>query len=117
MAAALHYSTAWIVPVLFSSLLLLVRPISRVGDIARWGWHPSQYALDVTAGMVAAVSFVLWWFWLLRLGWAAPAGTRGRVEWFFGLGVPLILGSAAAAWWFGLEYGLTHLFELWKLRF
>lgn len=117
MTAALHYSTAWSVPLLVSGLLLVVRSLSRIGDIARWGWNPSRYALDIVAGMIAGVTFVFWWFWLLRLGSAAPADTRWRVEWFFGLGVPVILAAGAAAWWFGLGYGLTHLFDSWKLRF
>ncbi len=117
MTAALHYSTAWSVPLLVAALLLVIRPMSRMGDIAKWAWHPSRYALDLTAGIVAAVTFVFWWFWLLRLGSAAPAETRSRVEWFFGLGVPVIVASGAAAWWFGLEYGLTALFDSWKLQF
>jgi hypothetical protein len=117
MTAALHYSTAWSVPLLIASLLLIMRPLSRIGDIARWGWHPSQYAWDLMAGMIAAITVVLWWFWLLRLGSAAPAETRSRVEWFCGLGAPVIVAAGAAAWWFGLGYGLTHLFDSWKLRF
>jgi hypothetical protein len=117
MTAALDYSTAWSVPLLVSALLLVMRPLSRIGDIARWGWHPSRYALDLMAGMIAAITFVFWWFWLLRLGSAAPADTRTRVEWFFGLGVPVIVAAGAAAWWFGLGYGLTALFDSWKLGF
>ncbi len=117
MTAALHYGTAWSVPMLAGCLLLFLRPISRIGDILRWGWHPSLYALELIVGMIAAISAVFWWFWLLRLGWAAPADTRGRVEWFFGLGAPVIVAAGAAAWWLGLGYGLTQLFELWKLRF
>ncbi len=117
MTAALHYSTAWSVPLLVAAMLLVMRPVSQIGDISRWAWHPSRYALDLMAGMIAAITFVFWWFWLLRLGSAAPAETRTRVEWFFGLGVPVLVASGAVGWWYGLEYGLTHLFDWWKLRF
>lgn len=117
MTAALNYSAAWSVPVLFACVLLLLRPTSQIGEIVHWNWHPSQYSLDMSVGMVAAICFVLWWFWLLRLGWTAPADSRSRVEWFFGLGVPLIVAAGAATWWFGLDSALTHLFASWKLHF
>ncbi len=117
MTAALHYSTAWSVPLLIAGLLLVLRSVSRVGDISRWGWSPSRYALELMAGMVAGVTLIFWWFWFLRLGSAAPADTRVRVEWFFGLGTPLIAAGGAAAWWLGLNDGLTHLFDWWKLGF
>lgn len=117
MTAALHYSTAWGVPLLVAALLLVMRSLSRIGDIVRWGWHPSRSALELAAGLVAGVALIFWWFWLLRLGSAAPADTRSRVEWFLGLGAPVIVAAGAAAWWLGVHYGLTHLFDWWKLRF
>lgn len=117
MTAALNYSAAWFVPVLLSCVLLLFRPVSEVGGIARWEWSPSQLSLNILVGMVAAACYVLWWFWLLRLGWTAPADTRSRVEWLFGLGLPVLVAAGGAAWWFGLDYVLTHLFASWKLHF
>lgn len=117
MTAALHYSVSWAVPLLFSGIVLLARPFSRVGPIARWAWYPSRSAVDFLAGLVAVVALVLWWFWLFRLGSTAPADTRGRVAWFAGLVAPLLVAAAAAAWWLGMQHLLTQLFDSWKLRF
>jgi hypothetical protein len=117
MTAALHYSAAWAVPLLFSGVILLFRPFGRLGPIARWAWYPSRTSVDFLAGLVAVVSLVLWWFWLFRLGSTAPADTRGRVALFAGLGAPLLVAAAAVAWWLGMHHLLTYLFDSWKLRF
>jgi len=117
MTAALHYSTAWSVPALFAVTIWLLIPLGRIGMISKWGWPPARSSLEFLAGLVGTITFVCWWFWLLRLGSAAPADTRTRVAWFFGLGAPVMVAGGAAAWWFGLGYGLTHLFDSWKLGF
>jgi hypothetical protein len=117
MSAAVQYSLAWSVPFLAVSFLLVLRPVARTAAILRWSWFPPRSAIEWAAALVTAVTFIGWWFWLLRLGSAAPADTRTRVEWFCGLGVPLIVGGAAIAWWLGSLYGLTYLFESWKLLF
>ncbi len=117
MTAALHYGSAWGLPLLFSALLLALRPISRIGAIERSTWIPGAQGLELSAGLVAAVSLAFWWFWLVRLGATAPVDSRSRVGVFFGLGAPIIVGVVAAAWWVGLSAGLHALFASWKLHF
>lgn len=117
MGAALHYSLAWSIPLIACGFLMLVRPIGRIGVIMRWGWNPSHHSLDWIAGMIAALTVVPWWFWLLRLGAAAPPDSRARVGWFMGLGVPLLVALAVAGWYWGLSISLTYLFDSWKLSF
>lgn len=117
MTAALHYSAAWAVPLMLSGLVLFLRPFSRLGPILQWSWYPSKSVVEFLAGFLATISLVLWWFWLLRLGSTAPADTRGRVSWFVGLGVPVLVGAAFAGWWLGMVSLLTQLFDSWKLRF
>ncbi len=117
MTAALLYSTAWVLPLLLSAILLTLRPLGRIGAIRHWSWCPSQGGFDVAAGLVTALGVAFWWFWLIRLGATAPADSRGRVGTFFGLGTPLIVVAGAAAWWFGLDTALHALFASSKLEF
>jgi hypothetical protein len=117
LSAALLYSTAWGLPLLFSAILFALRPLGRIGAIERWSWYPSEYGFELAAGMIAAFDIAFWWFWLVRLGATAPADTRGRVCAFFAVGAPLITTAASAAWWFGLDAALHALFTSWKLHF
>ena len=117
LTAALLYSTAWGLPLLFSAILLALRPVGRIGAIERWSWYPSEYGFELAAGLIAALDVAFWWFWLVRLGATTPADTRGRVCAFFAVGAPLITAAASAAWWFGLDAALQALFTSWKLHF
>jgi hypothetical protein len=117
MTAALHYSVAWSVPLLLAALLLLPRALARIGAIKRWLWYPAQSAVDFVACVIGAIALILWWFWLFRLVSTAPADSRGRLAWFVGLGVPIIVAGGVAAWWLGLSSALTNLFDWWKLAF
>lgn len=117
LTAALLYGTACGLPLLFSAILVALRPIGRIGAIERWSWYPSEYGFEFAAGLIAALDIAFWWFWLIRLGATAPADTRGRVCAFFAVGAPLITAAASAAWWFGLDAALHALFTLWNLHF
>lgn len=111
MTAAIDYSTAWCIPVFLGGIVVALRPISVVGDIAEWSWYPPASGLEVVAGALAGFGMMMWWFWLIRLGNTAPPNTRGRVIAFFIVGAPLCLGSAAMAWWLIIEPMYTPLFD------
>jgi hypothetical protein len=117
LSAALLYSTAWGLPLLFSAILFALRPLARIGAIERWSWYPSEYGFELAAGLIAAFDVAFWWFWLVRLGATAPTDTRSRVCAFFAVGAPLIAAAASVAWWFGLDAAVRALFTSWKLHF
>ena len=117
MTAALHYSTAWAIPIFVGILVACLRPISYIGQIARWAWFPPQYGFELSAAVVVAFGLALWWFFLLRLGATAPARTRSRVAAFFSVGAPMIVGVVGAGWWLGLDQLYEPLFKILDLRF
>lgn len=103
MTAAIHYSTAWSIPLFLAAVVVGFRPVSYVGAMARWPWYPPERGLVLSAAVLAAFGVTMWWFWLCRMGATAPARTRWRVVAFFTLGVPVIVLSAAAGWWYGIN--------------
>ena len=117
LTAALHYSFAWGIPTIVAAVLVAFRPISNIGAIARWSWFPTRRAFEIPATVLAAFAMIMWWFWLVCVGNAAPADTRGRVVAFLGIGVPLIVAPAVAGWWFGLDRLYTWLFRMMSVQF
>jgi hypothetical protein len=83
----------------------------------QWRWYPPEQGFALSAGVLAGFGVTMWWFWLTRLGTAAPAKTRRRVVAFFALGAPPIVVAAAVAWWLGLELAHFHLFTVLHLDF
>lgn len=103
MTAALHYSTAWAMPVLVGAWIMALLPWSYIGDAAGWGWHPDDMTLLVAGGALAGLGVCLGWFWLVRAASAAPVRTRARLAAFYGAAAPAIVGAAVLAWMFGLS--------------
>jgi hypothetical protein len=103
MTAAIHYSTAWVIPIFVGALVASLRAVSYLGSITRWAWHPPRHGFELSAAVLVGFGIAFWWFWLLRVGATAPASTRGRVVVFFAVGAPLIVCGAAAAWYYGLD--------------
>ncbi len=117
MTAALHYSTAWGIPIVVAALLGGLRPLSLIGAMEQWPWYPPRGGFLLLAAVLAGSGVTLWWFWLIRLGATAPAKTRKRVITVFAVAAPLILLAAVAGWWWGLKLGHRHLFTLLRLNF
>jgi hypothetical protein len=117
MTAALHYSTAWCVPVLLAGGVVALRPISFVGKIADWQWCPPKGMFEFAAAVPACFGVAMWWFWLIRLGATARDGTRGRVIGFFAIVVPALVGVTAAGWWYAAEPMYPRLFEKLGVNF
>lgn len=117
MTAALHYATAWHVPMVVGAMLVALRPIAYIGTMARWPWCPPDRVFVLSGAVFAGVGVIGWWFWLVRLGAAAPAQTRKRIITFFAAGTPLVVAAGGTLWWWGLE--LTHrvLFAVLRLNF
>ena len=111
MTGALQYSIAWSLPLWLAALLLSLRPLSYMGDIARWRWVPPLDGFHHAAGALAGFGLVMWWFWLVRLAAVAPVKTRGRVTAFVALGVPMIVALTVAAWMWGLDALFDPLFS------
>jgi len=111
MTAALHYGTAWIVPLMVGLLVYATQPVSYVGPLIQSSWIPPPGVFTLVVGGVTGLGLVLWWFWLIRLGFTAPANTRARVVLFFAVGAPTLTAALLTAWWLGLPYILTPLFR------
>lgn len=117
MTAAMHYSTAWGIPIFVGAIVLGLSPASFAGTMAQWWWCPPQRVFVLAAAVLAGFGMTMWWFWLGRLGATAPARTRGRVIAFLAIGPPLIVALAAAGWWWGLRLLYDPLFRMWNLAF
>ena len=117
MTAALHYSTAWCVPIVLGALVLAFRPIAFVGTMARWAWYPPDRMFILSGAVLGGFGAVLWWFWLIRLGATAPVRTQGRVVAFFSLAAPALTALAAGAWWYGQYRLYAPLFNALELSF
>ncbi len=117
MTAALHYATAWMVPVALGGIVLGLRPIAYVGSMSQWTWSPPERLFVLSSGVLAGFGIVMGWFWLVRLGTASPARTRARVVFFFVLCAPVIVAGVAAGWWWGLSQLYPLLFLKLGLSF
>jgi len=117
MTAALHYCTAWWLPVVVGLLVLGFRPLSYVGAMSEWSWYPPKHGFELAAGVVCGLGAILWWFWLIRMGAAAPAKTRGPVLFYVCVGPPVLLGIFGTVWYVGLRLGYVPLFEALRLAF
>ncbi len=117
MTAAMHYSTAWCLPLTVAALVMALRPISFIGSMSRWSWYPPEQGFVLSAAVVAGLGAVLWWFWLVRLGSTAPGRTRSSVLAFVTVGAPVLVAAGLAVWYFGLRWGLEPVFVLLKLEF
>ena len=103
LSAALHYGYAWAVPVILAALVMALRPISNFGMLAGWSWCPPQRTFEIAASVLAGFGLVMWWFWLVCIGNAAPKDTRARVVSFLAIGAPTIVMAATGGWWFGMD--------------
>jgi hypothetical protein len=117
MTAALHYGTAWAVPLSVAGLVMALAPIEYVARMASWRFQPIPALFVVPAAVVCGVSLLLWWYWLLRLAATAPARTRARIFAFLGAGVPLVLAGLVAAWYYGVGGLHSVLSDALRLRF
>lgn len=117
ITAAIHYSTAWSVPILFGAIMASLRPLAYAGELERWAWHAPTRVFLMSAVVFAGFGAVMWWFWFIRLGWTAPAKTRSRVVAFWALGAPLVVAVLAAGWWYGLKVLQEPLFERLQVQF
>jgi len=117
MTAALHYGTAWVIPVILAAILVGLRPIAYFGTMAQWRWCPTQRVFLIAAAVLGGLGVVMGWLWLIRLGATAPARTRSRVVAFFVVGVPLIVAWAVVVWWRGLDLLYVPLFDAMNLTF
>jgi len=117
MTAALHYATAWWLPVAMGLLVVCLKPIATLGCVARWGWYPAPAAFELSGAVVGAFGAVLWWFWLVRLGITGPARRRARVVAVMAAGALGVVAVAGSIGWFGLAYGFRVLVASCQLAF
>ncbi len=104
MTAALHYGTAWCVPLALAAATAALRPIAFVATVSEWSSCPTDSGFILSAVVLAAFSTAMWWFWLIRLGATAQAKSRIAVVAFFSIGAPAMAAAASVGWWFGIGY-------------
>lgn len=117
MTAAVHYATAWFVPMGVTAALLLLLPATYVTDLRRISWTPSAEYVLLAAAVFTAFGSVLWWFWFMRLGTTAPPRTRWRVVAMMAFAPPLLAIAAALGWWYGTWWLLDLLIGKLRLGF
>jgi hypothetical protein len=117
MTAALHYGTAWCLPLFLGTLVVGARPLAFMDRLRHWPWCPPESGFILSASVVAGFGVIMWWFWLIRLGATAPAKTRQPVVLFFAIEVPVIVAVAAAGWWFGIGAVYRPLLGLMNVEF
>lgn len=117
MTAALHYATAWIVPLIPATIVVSLRPLACIGEAGRWSWCPSAYGLELAAAGVGVFAFVMWWFWLFRIGATAAARIRGRVGFYFAVGPPAIVVLTGFAWYIAVDAVNQMMFRVMRIIF
>jgi len=115
LTAAIHYGTAWALPVAVGLFVLGLRPVSYIGKMNGWSFAPPSQAFVVASGIVAGLGVVTGWFWLIRLATCVPSATKSRAVAFFVLGVPIIAAVTGCTWWFGVRYVVEHGIAALKL--
>lgn len=116
MIAAIHYGTAWALPLLLPCLVYSIMPLSFVAAMRRSAWVPHRDVFTAVGGALGGVILALWWFWLLRVAYSSPACTKGRVVGFLILGAPLATAGLWLGWWWTLPNVLNPAFEAMGLR-
>ena len=117
MTAALHYSTAWLAPVLLAVLVVAARPLATFARAAGSGWYPAPASMNLLAGVTGGFAALMWWFWLIRLGTTAPADMRGRAIGFYAIGSPALAIAACVGWWVGMDRLSRPLFDWLNMAF
>ncbi len=102
MSAAMHYATAWLLPVTLAGGIILIRPLARASEIGGWSVTVPSQMVMIVAGVAASIGVVMGWFFLLRLGMTAPVKCRGRVVGCIAIGAPVLLAGMTLLWHFGL---------------
>ncbi|MFQ5495985.1 MAG: hypothetical protein ACE5EX_11455, partial [Phycisphaerae bacterium] len=88
MTAAIHYASAWSLPVMAGALVAALRPIAYIGNMTQWPWYPPQRLFLIAGAVLSGFGVAMGWFWLVRCAAAAPPGTRTRVVSFVVLAAP-----------------------------
>jgi len=117
MTAALHYSTVWAAPIVIGLLFFVFMPLHWIGAIRHWPWYPSSQMIWIVAGILDGFGFLMWWFWLGRLGMTAPQEPRAGVVAMLVGGTALTAAAAFFAWWYGTNGFCGLVFERFQLAF
>lgn len=117
LVSALRYSTAWVVPIVIAGCIAGVRPILYIGRMQQWGGCPTAESAIIPAAVLAGLGLFLWWFWLLRLGAASPAGNRARVTIALGVIAPTLAALAVSGAWMAMDRAYLPLFRMMDLQF
>ncbi len=116
LGAALDYSLAWGHPAAWAGLLMVaVFPVLEVLQVAGVGPLPPVSAVSGGASVIALGSGLLWWFWLVRLGYTGSESARVRMTVFMAVVVPVLAVGMLVCWRVGMgrlfdaAWGLLHL--------
>jgi hypothetical protein len=117
MRTAVAYSTAYVPLLALAGLIFGLRPLTEVAAVREWALAPPRHIVPASAAVLLTIGLLLGWFWLIRLGVAAPLETRRAARNYFLVWPPLtvLCGAAVvtAALYFGLPWVAQRLQLTW----
>ncbi len=115
-AAAVRYSSAWVLWLLAAGMVSLLVALSRVKAVTEWSFAPSRVGVYSAVTVIASVGTLAWWFWLIRSAGTGAGTPRNRVAVYFAVWMPLTVVAVTVAAVVGLYYGTRWVFGALNLH-
>ncbi|MFH0982323.1 MAG: hypothetical protein V2A79_12390 [Planctomycetota bacterium] len=116
LEAALHYGTAWLVPMAPAAVLTALGRLADLSAAAPWPVVIPSVAIYAPAVVIALISVLGYSFGLIRVAVMVPVAVRTRVVIFLALWNPLMSAFWAAATAVGLYFWIQLLVPQLNLR-
>jgi hypothetical protein len=115
-AAAIRYSSAWVLWLLAAGIASVLLLSAHVKEVTQWSFAPSRVGAYSAVTVIASVGMLAWWFWLIRSAGTGPGPTRSRAVLYFALWMPLTGAAVTVAAVLGVHYGTRWVFGALNLH-
>ncbi|MBN1512697.1 MAG: hypothetical protein JXB13_11845 [Phycisphaerae bacterium] len=115
-AAAIRYSSGWVLWLLAAGIVSLLLLPAHVKAVTQSSIAPSRVGVYSAVTVIASVGMLAWWFWLIRSAGTGPGPARTRVVVYFALWMPLTAAAVIVAAVLGLHYGSRWVFGALNLH-
>jgi len=115
-AAAVRYSSAWVLWLLAAGIVSLLLLPAHVKAVTQSSFAPSRVGVYSAVTVIASVGMLAWWFWLIRSAGTGPGPTRTHVVLYFALWMPLTAAAVTVATVLGVHYGTRWVFGVLNLH-